>query len=159
MGTHGYNTSVWIPHACITSECAIPERAATWSCKLAELGEDFLGFWGECRFNEWRRGDFSEEGSIELQGRSVMAQLQIILSERMKMILMRTVMTMVMMMSMEMAMMRLKRCGVACCVYWADPSPEYWSTTKDEARRPNFHKKQKGDDDHLNNKVIGTVSF
>ena len=48
---------------------------------------------------------------------------------------------------------------VACCVYWADPSPEYWSTTKDEARRPNFHKKQKGDDDHLNNKVIGTVSF
>ena len=40
-----------------------------------------------------------------------MAQLQIILSERMKMILMRTVMMMVMMMSMEMAMMRLKRCG------------------------------------------------
>ena len=22
-------------------------------------------------------------------------------------------------------MARLKRCGVACCVYWANPSPEY----------------------------------
>ena len=54
-----------------------------------------------------------------------MAQLQIILSERMKMIFMGMVMTLAMMMPMEMAMMRLKRCGVACCVYWADPSPEY----------------------------------
>ena len=81
------------------------------------------------------RGDFSDQRSSYNLGRSAMAQLQIIiLSERRKMILslslmmttrMRTVMRMAMGMRMRMAMMRLKRCGVACCVYWADPSPEY----------------------------------
>ena len=81
------------------------------------------------------RGDFSDQRSSYNLGRSAMPQLQIIiLSERRKMIMsfsltmsmrVMTVMRIAMGMAMMMAMMRLKRCGVACCVYWADPSPEY----------------------------------
>ena len=91
-----------------------------------------------------------------------MAQLQIILSERMKMILMRTVMTMamMMMMSMEMAMMRLKRCGelhVVCIGQTPLLNTDQLQKTKQGGQT--FTKSKRVMMITLNNKVIGTVSF